>query len=101
MNRRGGDSLVGSSFRRAEVTLRPREYELAAKRNRGLFVPRFGEMLEGSRRYVLPPGVQFISVVCDNVLASANRHRALWDRDPEHGECETMRLVRQGKLLPL
>ena len=101
MNRCGRDSLVGSSFRRAEVTLRPREYELAAKRNRGLFVPRFGEVLEGSRRYVLPPGVQFISVVCDNVLTSANRHRPLGDRDPEHGKCETMRLVLQGRLVLL
>ena len=101
MNRRGGDSLVGSSFRRAEVTFWPREDKLAAKRDRGLFVPRFGKVLEGFRRYVLPPGVQFISVVCDNVLSSLNRHRPLRDRDPEHGKCETMRLVRQGKLLPL
>ena len=100
MNRRGGDSLVGSSFRRAEVTFWSREDKLAAKRNRGLFVPRFGKVLESSRRYVLPPGVQFISVVCDNVL-SPSFHRSLGDRDPEHGECETMRLVRQGKLLPL
>ena len=92
---------MSSSLRRAEVTFWPREYELAAERNRGLFVPRFRKVLEGSRRYVLPPGVQFISVVCDNVLTSANRHRALGDRDPEHGECETMRLVRQGRLLLL
>ena len=92
---------MGSSFCRTEVVLRSWEDELAAKRNRGLFVPRFGKMLEGLRRYVLPPGVQFISVVWDNVLASANRHRALWDRDPEHGECETMRLVLQGRLLLL
>ena len=92
---------MSSSLRRAEVTFRPREDKLTTKRNRGLFVPRFGEVLEGSRRYVLPPGVQFISVVCDNVLASANRHRALGDRDPEHGECETMRLVLQGRLVLL
>ena len=101
MNRRGGDSLVSSSFRRAEVAFWPREDKLAAERNRGLFVPRFGEVLEGSRRYVLPPGVQFISVVCDNVLTSANRHRALWNRDPEHGECETMRRLGQGRFLLL
>ena len=82
---------MSASLRRAEVAFRPRKYELATERNRGLFVPRFGEMLEGSRRYVLPPGVQFISVVCDNVLTPGNLHRTLGDRDPEHGECETMR----------
>ena len=91
MKRCRWDNLVGSSFRRAEVILRPWENELTVERNRGLLVPRFGKMLEGSRRYVLPPGVQFISVVCDNVLTSANRHRALGDRDPEHGEREAMR----------